>query len=53
MVMKFENLLLQGLFGICLLLCVATLASMLAFHPSVSSTAASTAHVAAKTASAA
>ncbi|WP_168170828.1 hypothetical protein [Rhodanobacter sp. C01] len=50
--MKFETLMLQSLFAICLLICVSTLGAMLTSQPTVSKVAANHAPVAAATNSA-
>ena len=50
--MKFETLMLQSLFAVCLLICVSVLGSMLASQTSVSKIAASHAPVEAMTNSA-
>ncbi|GAB2543380.1 hypothetical protein [Rhodanobacter koreensis] len=50
--MKFETLMLQSLFAVCLLICVFTLGAMLTSQTTVSKVAASHAPVAAVTSSA-
>ncbi|GGY19094.1 hypothetical protein GCM10008098_09110 [Rhodanobacter panaciterrae] len=49
--MKFESLMLQSLFGACLLVCVLVLGAMLTSHASVPSVAAGHARVATSSAS--
>ena len=45
--MKYETLLLQALFGVCLLVCVLTFGTMLAYHAPIAGVAASHARIAA------